>query len=651
MSNFKLNLPTDIPWKRICVSKDMIDPKICDTRRPKRWNSSIAIFQYQPEEEYQTTEGMLITYLKIACSITGYQAGPDEVGLHRGGFDNFWKENGEVLKDTIMDYYPCYGAILEVAVAPKKKDTPLSQYPYFSDFEPKKRELYEIATETGEVMSRSLKNLSVGKGSSTLNSHEVLDVDHGFSFGAEGSYAGTGGGFNVSRSGEWGTKDISQTEANSIRTTDQSQESRETQSHTTQISQLYHQLDSYHMGTNRAVFFVLPRPHTIETERTFVNGPRNIEGIQEFFFVVMRPKEVADICVEAYLETGHIAKVPILAYEDERETTDSLTLNITSNFNGASGDSLDYNNDDNSRISIKEDSVSYTPPSGWEIDVNKSGGYNVASANLNGMGVSNPDIPGVEEYKIKEIDSNHLVLWGRVSACFIDHFGSNKIYPGTLSVTLTIYLKKINPKQTITGYEESLFLTARDLCCCESNEIDLPFVAWEKPYKQVVGRKGTSERMIGEKMTITEANNMGKTMAREFVKSGNDVSRRYDKNTVSILETQFVGKMLATSLKDTSSDLTIDNVKHLPEKLKAKIASITTTASLSSLLEMPIQMQKDVFDLNDEEVKELRVSLTAANQTLPNPRLKWFTASQLKAMEGRKEASQSVAIKVSKNKK
>lgn len=170
MSNFKLNLPTDIPWKRICVSKDMIDPKICDARRPKRWNSSIAIFQYQPEEEYQTTEGMLITYLKIACSITGYQAGPDEIGLHRGGFDNFWKENGEVLKDTIMDYYPCYGAILEVAVAPKKKDTPLNKYPYFSDFEPKKRELYEIATETGEVMSRSLKNLSVGKGSSDRKS-------------------------------------------------------------------------------------------------------------------------------------------------------------------------------------------------------------------------------------------------------------------------------------------------------------------------------------------------------------------------------------------------------------------------------------------------------------------------------------------------
>ncbi|TCC94315.1 hypothetical protein EZ428_05955 [Pedobacter frigiditerrae] len=645
MSNFKLNLPTDIPWKRICVSKDMIDPKICDSRRPKRWNSSIAIFQYSPEEEYQTTEGMLITYIKVACSVTGYQAGPDEIGLHRGGFDNFWKENGEVLKDTIMDYYPCYGAILEVAVAPKKKDTPLSQYPYFSDFEPKKRELYEIATETGEVMSRSLKNLSVGKGSSTLNSHEILDVDHGFSFGAEGSYAGTGGGFNVSRSGEWGTKDISQSETNSIRTTDQSQESRETQSHTTQISQLYHQLDSYHMGTNRAVFFLLPRPHTIETERTFVNGPRNIEGIQEFFFVTMRPKDVEEICVEAYLETGHIAKVPTLAYEGEIETTDSVTLNILSNFDGRSDAVLDSSWGDDSTTSIKSDSIPYNPPAGWEIDLSKgSGGYNVASASGTGYGYPS----GTYNYSVTEIDRNHLVLWGEVSAAFQDTAGlsdGGKIWTGTLNVTLTVYLKKVNPKQVITGYEEHLFLTARDLCCCEDSEMDLPFVAWEKPFKYIDSRKAASEKMIGDKMSLVEANNMGKTMSREFMKSGNDIDRRYDKGKVNILETQFVGKMLANTLKDTSRDLKIDKVSHLSAGLKAKITSVVPTASLSSVLQMPIQMQKEVFDLNDEEIKNLRTSLTAANQSITDPKLKWFTTSQLKAFERTKAEKVKAATK------
>ncbi len=42
MSNFKLNLPTDVPWKRKCVSQDMIDTTPCDQKLPYRWRSSIA---------------------------------------------------------------------------------------------------------------------------------------------------------------------------------------------------------------------------------------------------------------------------------------------------------------------------------------------------------------------------------------------------------------------------------------------------------------------------------------------------------------------------------------------------------------------------------------------------------------------------------
>jgi hypothetical protein len=68
-------------------------------------------------------------------------------------------------------------------------------------------------------------------------------------------------------------------------------EQRETYSHTTQLTQMYHQLDSYHLGTNRAMFFMLPRPHVVQSELTFVNGPRLLEGIQEVFLIVMRPKD------------------------------------------------------------------------------------------------------------------------------------------------------------------------------------------------------------------------------------------------------------------------------------------------------------------------------------------------------------------------
>ena len=40
---------------------------------------------------------------------------------------------------------------------------------------------------------------------------------------------------------------------------------------------------------------MLPRPHIVESEKTFVNGPRELEGIQEIFLVVMRPRRINGI--------------------------------------------------------------------------------------------------------------------------------------------------------------------------------------------------------------------------------------------------------------------------------------------------------------------------------------------------------------------
>jgi hypothetical protein len=69
---------------------------------------------------------------------------------------------------------------------------------------------------------------------------------------------------------------------------------------------MYHLLDSYHTGTNRAVFLTMARPHLVDSLYTFVNGPRRLEGIQEFFLVVRRPKEMTGICVTAELETASL---------------------------------------------------------------------------------------------------------------------------------------------------------------------------------------------------------------------------------------------------------------------------------------------------------------------------------------------------------
>ncbi|TIM69607.1 MAG: hypothetical protein E5Y58_16265, partial [Mesorhizobium sp.] len=64
-----------------------------------------------------------------------------------------------------------------MSVGPHGGTWNLNQFPYFSDFEPKKRELFELVTETGEIMSRSLEQAGVLHGGTTSTSNEVYDKD------------------------------------------------------------------------------------------------------------------------------------------------------------------------------------------------------------------------------------------------------------------------------------------------------------------------------------------------------------------------------------------------------------------------------------------------------------------------------------------
>ena len=89
-----LSLPVDIPWKRLCVRGDMIDTTVCDHKFPYRWRSSVVVFSYQPPDDQQTYEGMLISYLKVACTITGFQEDPNEVGLKDGKVSSYWNDAG-----------------------------------------------------------------------------------------------------------------------------------------------------------------------------------------------------------------------------------------------------------------------------------------------------------------------------------------------------------------------------------------------------------------------------------------------------------------------------------------------------------------------------------------------------------------------------
>jgi hypothetical protein len=602
-----LSLPIDVPWKRLCVSTDMIDQQVCDRQFPFRWRSSVAVFAYEPPAEHQTVPDSLISYLKVAYTITGFQPEPEEVGIKDRRVDSHWNDPAliENYKEIVSQYYGCYGAILEVAVAPPgprevRDRIPILQLPYFADFEPKKRELYELVSETGEMMSRSLENVNVRKGITTSDSHEVLDIFGGFS--QQFQYAGTGGGHSVT--GQWGTRDVNQEEYADIRTTDRGRETRETFSHTTQLTQMYHQFTSYHLGTNRAVFFLLPRPHIVQAEATFVNGPRLLEGIQEVFLVVVRPRDMAEVCVEAYLETAHVASEPILVYET---STGTLTLHVEKHASDTSGSF-----GDDSNTTYAEGSETYTPPDGWEVDLDRSGGYHIESASGH----------RIEDYRITEAARDHVTAYGKVSAWFEDRTWpeSNVSHNGSLDLVVTVYIRKKKP--TTTGYNQNLWLTGRGVCCCGEHDpaIVIPSVVWEHPFKSNV------DVAVGglAKMRTLDANTMRAEIGRQMVRSINHPDR-YALGTVRFAETQFLARALSQLVRSPNhpDNRPVRDIPGLSEAIKAKITQRTPDISRGRVMQMSIGEQMDRYHLTADETAKLRRAMLGLEGPAPAPNHRW----------------------------
>ena len=103
MSTFNLGLPTDIPWERICFTTDMMHSPVCGGVRPSFGQSSIAVYSFTPDDEYQTLENYRISYVKVAVSLTPFDPNADA----NGGSPS-----------TLITPYPCNGAVLQVSVGP-----------------------------------------------------------------------------------------------------------------------------------------------------------------------------------------------------------------------------------------------------------------------------------------------------------------------------------------------------------------------------------------------------------------------------------------------------------------------------------------------------------------------------------------------------
>jgi hypothetical protein len=326
MSLQDLALPVDPPFNLIATSNDMLAHRN-NIFPNSMWKSSLAVFAYDPDlsDLPEVFPDRALTFLKVVCSITSFAPGCQDLPpppvlvdeLYQQYEDDLkaWKEKVAEQKKFEKMTFPCSGALVQVAIYPKNESPQppnqpqpldISKLAYFASFEPKKRELIEVVTESGESITQSKSAVDIRKGVTSTDSTENLDVFTGANVNV--GYAGAQVGVGVS--GQWGTIKKSSSDRVDTTTTDTSREAREGASHTTSLSQLYHLLNSYHLGTNRAIFFLQSRPHTVQQKDrfTFIDGPQEIEGIQEFFLVVSRPKTMSinAYCVDALLYTAHL---------------------------------------------------------------------------------------------------------------------------------------------------------------------------------------------------------------------------------------------------------------------------------------------------------------------------------------------------------
>lgn len=449
-------IPVDVPWHLLCTSQDMMDPNFCNRKFPFPWRSSLAISAYEvPEAELPTPfcNGRL-TYIKVTLSVTGYQPTDQEIEDAYVEFGNTPLE--AELDDIFAEYFGCYGALLNVALFPNSnQEWQTKDFPRIIAMEPKLRELIQSATETGEILTASKGSLSTTKSNSTTRTSKT-----GITAGVEGPLGPIANGVKgtLGFSHEWGKTQ----EDTSSTTADASTERSETEGLTTQLEQLYNFLAAYHQGTNRGVFLMLPRPHILQPtdRRTFVQGIRSIEGVQEFFMAVVRPVEMEGICVEAGLDTGHFPEnaqiLPPLANYNVK--TETFRVNKHAD-NGGFGDNTG---------DITQLDTYHTVAPGWVVDQRTFPPPTFPKGDPGHVGVSDTILAqnaqgAPQNYNYQAINPTTVHVSGYIQGA--GWFGPGAIFDHQYTVHCRS-VDEIESDFTNLHRISDLLITSRGLCCC-----------------------------------------------------------------------------------------------------------------------------------------------------------------------------------------
>jgi hypothetical protein len=485
----------------------------------------------------------------------------------------------------------------------------LNDYPHIIAFEPKMRDLYQAATDSGEVLTASKSGLSTDKTLAHIDSTES-SMSAGVKLGvpiAEGVAGEISG--SVSR------KRTDTDEDRWTVQTDASRERRETQGTTTQLSQMYNLLTGYHAGTNRATFLMLPRPHVLQPtdHRTFIQGLRVIEGVQEFFLVVARPPGMDGLCIEAHLETGHFpeGEDPIEPEPEFDEDAEEFTLTAHADGGRFSSDCTNLQDSPLATFNIAGDKVIDRRPNrkdGQTGDPGHPGVREIANASNTQANDS------LADYNYRALSDTSVGVFGRIC-------GRRSLFDpedAEFNRTYRVLTRSPNPKPGGEPHvpPTNLIITARDLCVCirsaEPCPEIFPVTPRPRPWPDwVVDELVLDVRAkiaLGASRTPAVKELMSKIQSAMLTTWR--LPRRYPTGEIGLLETDFFKHQLRGSLTPDQLRTRSADLPALPEAVRRALGYDMT---LSELLDLDLGTFAQRTGLEVAEAAKVRLELLAGS--------------------------------------
>lgn len=561
-------------------------------------------------------DATVVHYATTGVAMEAFK-GSESLGTHKAGLEQGEEHalsiEGEGIDQVVFTAPENEASLLEFAYSVAKEvstgleDIDLGDYPHIIDFEPKMRDLYQTATETGELLTASISKVKTDKSFTHTETTET-----GLSLKAMYAPKGEKGSqISGSLSHKWGETDQDQWTVE----TDASRERRETEGTTTQVSQMYNLLTGYHSGTNRAVFLMLARPHVLQPTdfRTFVQGLRAIEGVQEFFLIVARPEDVDGLCVETFLETGHFPEDTRIV-EPEAEYYESYEDFIVTAF--ADNSTVFQNCED-----IENDeSATYTISSGWVIDRREKRKRRPGEPKGSGWEDSHPGVAEIDDNSNSQANESldrygygatseiSVGVWGRI--CGSRGQGAKARF----NRTYRVFTRSEHP---IRSYEqpqadiERLLITSRGLCVCfrsgECPEVLPP------PEPPIIERSIVDEPIIkmNPALLTREVSSQTRLPAMKELLRKIQVAmttswrrpRRYPLGEVGFLESEYFKGRINKVLPNEHLETRLTQVSGLPE---AVVKSLGEACTVAEALDMDLTSFAKETGLSMEEAGKAR---------------------------------------------